>query len=183
MDYKLESATPPETSDWDLIRTVLPQRKTFMEIGVYQGRSVIWTVENLLDDGGCIICIDPWTDRGYEQIEADFDYNMDILRERNPSKTIIKEKARAINKLCELVTQNKKFDFIYIDADKDHHLVLFQSFLAWTLLEVGGILMWDDYTSDTMDSKLGINSFIFFHKEELHLYRRGKRCIVQKVKK
>ena len=183
MDYKLESNTPPDSSDWNIIRALLPNRKNFMEIGVYEGRSVIWTVETLLDDGGTILCIDPWQEEGFDKIESAFDHNLEILRKRNPSKQIIKEKSPALPILCEAILESRKYDFIYIDALKKYKESILCSCLAWNLLENGGILMWDDYTSNIMDSKLAINAFILFHKEELHVLHRGKRCIVQKVKK
>jgi predicted O-methyltransferase YrrM len=45
---------------WEQLATLLPERKKFLEIGSFEGRSMVWAVENMLEDDGEIYCIDTW---------------------------------------------------------------------------------------------------------------------------
>jgi hypothetical protein len=39
---------------------------------------------------------------------------------------------------------DRRFDVIYLDAAKSPHNAFAQSALAWPLLKVGGVIIWDD---------------------------------------
>ena len=67
---------------WEQLTQHLPNKKAFLEIGSFEGRSTTWIVENMMEDGGEIICIDTWQG-GEEHVNgemegawANFDYNM-----------------------------------------------------------------------------------------------------------
>ena len=45
---------------WPKIKDMMPRRESFLEIGSYEGRSSVWTVEHMLDDNGSITCVDTW---------------------------------------------------------------------------------------------------------------------------
>lgn len=69
--------------------------------------------------------------------------------------------SRAIPALMRLVLAGDKFDFIYIDGSHHKFDVNLESSLAWLLLPVGGILLWDDAKNSKRKSvKSGIDSFL-----------------------
>lgn len=39
-------------SVWEQLIPHLPERKNFLEIGSFEGRSAVWTIENMMEDGG-----------------------------------------------------------------------------------------------------------------------------------
>ena len=67
---------------WEQLVPMLPERKSFLEIGSFEGRSAVWIVENMMNPGDWIDCVDTWEggeEHGGEDmraVEARFDYNI-----------------------------------------------------------------------------------------------------------
>lgn len=70
---------------WTQLTPMLPERKSFLEIGSFEGRSTVWIVENMMNPGDWIDCVDTW-EGGEEHkadgedmnsVEARFDHNID----------------------------------------------------------------------------------------------------------
>ena len=67
---------------WEQLATLLPERKSFLEIGSFEGRSAVWIIENMMNPGDWIDCVDTW--EGSEEhkngelngAEARFDHNI-----------------------------------------------------------------------------------------------------------
>jgi predicted O-methyltransferase YrrM len=61
---------------------MLPERKSFLEIGSFEGRSTVWMVENMMNPGDWIDCVDTWGggeehgDEDMTLVEARFDLNI-----------------------------------------------------------------------------------------------------------
>jgi cephalosporin hydroxylase len=45
---------------WEQLKGLLPERKSFLEIGSFEGRSAVWIVENMMNPGDWIDCVDTW---------------------------------------------------------------------------------------------------------------------------
>ena len=45
---------------WEKLVPLLPEREAFLELGSFEGRSTVWIVENMMQDGGFIDCVDTW---------------------------------------------------------------------------------------------------------------------------
>jgi hypothetical protein len=68
---------------WEKLVPLLPEREAFLELGSFEGRSTVWIVENMMQDGGFIDCVDTWAggeehevlDMG--EVEKNFDHNID----------------------------------------------------------------------------------------------------------
>jgi predicted O-methyltransferase YrrM len=118
-----------------------------LEIGSFEGLSAVAFLELL---PRCrITCVDPFA--GYENratfahlfahdYESRFDQNLAPYRDR-----FEKIKARSVPTLDALRREGRHFDVIYIDGSHERQDVLSDSILAWPLLKVGGVLIWDDY--------------------------------------
>lgn len=69
---------------WERLVPLLPARSAFLEIGSYEGRSTVWMLENMLDVGGWIDCVDTWEGgeehnaEGMAAVEARFDHNINV---------------------------------------------------------------------------------------------------------
>lgn len=176
---------------WPKIKDMMPRRESFLEIGSYEGRSSVWTVEHMLDDNGSITCVDTWI--GSEEhaqddmagVEARFDHNTNVTRERFPMREIYKVKKTSVAAMAEFMTGGYVFDFIYIDGSHCAKDVMTDSCMAWKLLRTGGFLVWDDYLwgnpRDILHNpKLAIDSFIMMFGEELQIISMGYQIIVQR---
>lgn len=69
---------------WEQLIPLLPKNKAFLEIGSFEGRSTVWIIENMMDEGDWIDCVDTW-EGGEEHkksgedmvsVESRFDHNI-----------------------------------------------------------------------------------------------------------
>lgn len=67
---------------WEQLIPMLPERKNFLEIGSFEGRSTVWIIENMMNPGDWIDCVDTWEggeehgDEDMYAVEARFDHNI-----------------------------------------------------------------------------------------------------------
>lgn len=106
----------------------------YLEIGVFEGRSLCWMAENVLLHSDSIgIGIDTWTkDDEFKRAEQNCWQHKQIGLIRS---SIVNE-ARNF--------PENHFDVIYIDGDHMAIPVMTDTVLAWPLLRKGGIMIWDD---------------------------------------
>jgi predicted O-methyltransferase YrrM len=179
---------------WEQIIPKLPARKAFMEIGSYEGRSMAWTIEHMMKDGGTITCIDTW-EGGEEHeklekqhLEKTFDYNARVMRRAFPKREIRKAKGTSYQMLTVLATQpDSEFDFIYVDGSHLAKDVISDACLAWPMLKPEGVMVFDDYMwGDRRDAlhrpKMAVDAFTSLFAEEVNLMHVGYQYVVQKLK-
>jgi hypothetical protein len=69
---------------WKQLVPHLPERKSFLEIGSFEGRSAVWIIENMMNPGDWIDCVDTWEggeEHGEEDmgsVEERFNYNVNL---------------------------------------------------------------------------------------------------------
>ncbi len=77
---------------WEQLIPMLPERRAFLEIGSFEGRSAVWIIENMMNPGDWIDCVDTWEggeEHGAEDmaaVEARFDHNIDVVL-KGPTRT------------------------------------------------------------------------------------------------
>jgi len=181
---------------WEQLVPMLPARKSFLEIGSYEGRSTVWTVENMLEDGGAITCIDTWqggeehiaTGEDMSLVEANFEHNMNVLYKKHPKRSVYKLKAASAYALAQRIARDgEKHDFIYIDGGHTARDVLTDACMAWNLLKVGGLMVFDDYMwGEPRDilhrPKIAIDAFMNTFAEELEPIYIGYQAVVRRTK-
>ena len=179
---------------WPDIIKFLPERKAFLEIGSFEGRSTVWTVENMMEDGGEIYCIDTWG--GSEEhvkgeldgAEDRFHQNISVLRTKFPNRAVVSFKSTSVEALAGLLTHKKQFDFIYIDGSHIAKDVLTDACMAWPLLKKDGIMAFDDYlwrlpgTVTIQRPKIAIDAFVNIFENEIAMAHNGYQLIVRKTK-
>lgn len=177
---------------WEQIIPHLPERKNFIEIGAYEGRATTWIVENMMEDGGEITCIDTW-EGGEEHVNGEmsgaeerFDYNVKVLETKYPNRVVHKWKELSITGLSALHHDTTTYyDFIYVDGSHIAKDVLTDACMAWPLLKKGGIMVFDDYLWGDMTRpnhvpKPAIDAFVNIFIEELKIIHIGYQLIVRK---
>ena len=69
---------------WEQLIPMLPERKAFLEIGSFEGRSTVWIIENMMNPGDWIDCVDTWqggeehSEEDMQNTESRFDHNIDV---------------------------------------------------------------------------------------------------------
>jgi predicted O-methyltransferase YrrM len=183
---------------WEQLATLLPGeagKRTFLEIGSFEGRSMVWIVENMMADGDAMNCVDTW--EGSEEhsvetvqgIEDRFDHNAALLLDKFPEKWISKEKGASTQVLACWLTgvddDDPTFDFIYIDGSHTAKDVLTDACMAWPLLKQGGLMVFDDYLwGESRDilhrPKMAVDFFVNTFAEGLDIVHIGHQFAVRK---
>lgn len=182
----------PQT--WLQLATSLPARKHFLEIGSFEGRSTVWTVENMLDDGGTITCIDPWPTGGQYgddvngTAENRFDHNVSVVKKRFPARQVKKDKGLSTKVVASQIGKfglDGVYDFIYVDGSHTAPAVLTDACLVWPLLKQGGIVVFDDYlwgdARDILDRpKIAVDAFLNIFAESAEILHLGYQMAARK---
>lgn len=159
---------------WEQLIPMLPERRSFLEIGAFEGRGTVWIIENMMNPGDWIDVVDTWqggeehTNGELDGAEHRFDYNINLAlggseaegRARHvryasiaptegERKKVYKYKSTSSSflgsKLSHFVDYENLYDFIYIDGSHTAKDVLTDACMAWPLLKQGGLMVFDDY--------------------------------------
>jgi SAM-dependent methyltransferase len=174
--------------DIPLWRSVLEPLKgrpnlRYLEVGIYEGRSFFWVLDNILTDPssratGIDIKLWPLLEPNVERSgRAD---RIDV---------IIGDSNLELRKL-----PIGSFDLIYIDGSHAAQNVLTDAVLSWQLLKEGGILIFDDYAWDAAPMigrpnvappqllpGIAIDGFIAANAYEIEILRRGYQMVLKKT--
>lgn len=180
---------------WEQLVPMLPERKKFLEIGSFEGRSAVWIVENMMEDGGEIYCIDTW-EGGEEHINGEmvgaeerFGHNIAVVRTAYPMRSVVKYRGSSVQHLAHFLIEHPddyiEYDFIYIDGSHVAKDVLTDACMAWPLLKPKGLMVFDDYMwgapKDILQRpKLAIDVFTNIFAGEVELVHVGYQLVVRK---
>ena len=183
---------------WKQLIPHLPERKRFLEIGSFEGRSSVWIIEHMIEDGGKLYCVDTW-EGGAEHVNGEmegaedrFHHNISVARKNFPNRAVISFKSTSVDSLAALLTLDKSnfepFDFIYIDGSHLAKDVLTDACMAWPLLKKDGFMVFDDYLwkplgfTTVQRPKIAIDTFINLFEDELAIAFTGYQLIIRKTK-
>ncbi len=150
----------------------------YLEIGVYEGRSTAWMMNNIFTSPTShITVVDIFPGEAEERfvanlkIAADYKGELNVLK--GPSQSILKN------------LPENSFDVIYVDGDHTAPGVLADAVLAWSLLKEGGILIFDDYEMrldlDELDlPKVSVDAFVYIYQDQLEVLHYFYQYIVRK---
>lgn len=170
-------------------------RRRFLEIGSYEGRSAVWIMEHAMIPGDQLVCVDTW--KGGEEhssidmsaVEKRFDANIELAKYRAGKHDVQKVKSESIIELANQLRTMKDgelFDFIYIDGSHQAPDVLADAVLAWKLLKLGGIMVFDDYLwgdprVPLHRPKIAIDAFMNIYGGEINVMHISLQMAVKKV--
>jgi predicted O-methyltransferase YrrM len=122
-----------------------------LEVGVFEGRSTCWLLENFCRTADCgIVAVDSFTGgeehRGMDLggLRGRFEANVASVGSACPVEV---RQGDSLGELCRLVVEEpaREFDFISIDASHRACDVIGDAVLAFRLLKRGGVMAFDDY--------------------------------------
>lgn len=159
----------------------------YLEVGVYEGRSFCWVLDNVLTGMCCeAVAVDPWeertsTDGGALDMAAArerFHANVDSVRRGVRVTTAGSLNAYGTRRAAEMVATGRppaNFDVVYIDGDHTAASTLEDAVLAFRMLRVGGLIGFDDcaWTRNPLDARdwdvpyTGVVAFMSCHRDRL----------------
>lgn len=197
-DYKFTKdwfAWAPEV--WKQLIPMLPGEpgeRNFLEIGSFEGRSAVWIIENMMQDGDHLDCIDTWEggeEHGAEDMDAvwnRFQPNIELAMSKFDRKRFaLPWKTDSLTFLGAAIGEGKQYpyDFIYIDGSHTAPDVLTDACLAWQLLKPRGFIVFDDYmwgpSRDILHRpKIAIDAFCNIFAEQAEIVHVGYQLAVRK---
>ncbi len=154
----------------------------YLEIGVYEGRSFFWVMDNILTDPSCRATAMDTFDI-YAGNDPELVFRENLARSGHESKvTIIKGSSR--EKLRSLSPNS--FDLIYVDGDHGGKAVLMDAVFAWDLLKDGGLMIFDDYEwphSIPMEMRptFALDAFQTLMSDEFEVVSKAYQLILRKA--
>ncbi len=176
-------------SVWERLLPQLRPRR-MLEVGSFEGASACFLVEQAGRDGDIELhCVDNWgcnpddDTPGYHPdhvtpAESSFRHNIGLAIAASPHRVTLEvHKRLSTYALADLYGRLKRgyFDFIYIDGSHEGPDVLCDAAVAFNLLRVGGIMIFDDYLWQREDldvtrvPKLAIDSFVNINHRKLSI--------------
>jgi predicted O-methyltransferase YrrM len=172
-----------------------------MEIGCYEGRSTTYLIERCAEFGPLQVhSVDTWqgsADLSAEKmagVERRFDANVaKAISRAGGAVTHRKIRQHSTKALAALITEGAApFDLIYVDGSHTAPDTLTDAVLAFQLLRVGGVMIFDDYlwsmepphAADPLNTpKFAIDTFTtaFARKVRVLYPFPNEQCYVEKI--
>ena len=149
----------------------------YLEVGVYEGRSFFWVLENLATHPSAqLYTVDIFPEDLFSR------FNENLKRSRQPKKVVVK---RGLSREILKYLPEEHFDLIYIDGSHVGKEVLRDAILSWELLKSGGILVFDDYLMRPdmpidLTPKLAIDTFLTEFGDNIELMHKGWQIMAKK---
>lgn len=152
----------------------------YLEIGVFEGRSLIWMLENILT---------------HSNAKAT---GIDIFPQNLKQRCLTNlKKSGFVNKVTLITGKSQSelkrlppasFDIIYIDGSHVADDVETDAVLGWLLLKNEGVMIFDDYLWDAdlpqdLKPKISIDCFITVYRNEIEKLYKGYQVIITKKQK
>lgn len=154
----------------------------YLEIGTYEGRSLLWMLENVLTDPGArATAIDLFEGRPGEDYGSRFEAN---LRKSGAAAKVTVIKGYSQVELRKLPLAS--YDVIYVDGSHMAADVLEDAVLCWRLLAPGALLIFDDYAwragspNPTEWPGPGLSVFQTFYGQHLDPVHVGYQLILRR---
>jgi predicted O-methyltransferase YrrM len=146
----------------------------YLEVGTFEGRSMVWMLQNVLTH--------PESQAVGIDIRITKRYIENLIRSGGCEK-VVNVAGTSQDRLRDM--PQGQFDVIYIDGSHLGQHVLVDAVLAFDLLKVGGIMIFDDYKwmpdwANDMRPQYAIDSFVTMYRHQLEFVHRGYQVIVRK---
>ncbi|QDU61891.1 hypothetical protein Pan216_27560 [Planctomycetes bacterium Pan216] len=151
----------------------------YLEIGVHEGRSVMWMLENVLTDPTSRLTgIDVFADE-YKGVKGGYK----AVYLANLEAAGASDRATTIESFSQLALRElplDSFDIIYIDGSHANDDVLEDAILSSRLLKKGGLMIFDDYGGEHGHPKFGIDTFYEIYGDDYDTLHNGYQIILRK---
>ncbi len=158
----------------------------YLEVGVYEGRSFIWMLENVLTHPTSRLTgLDVFTS---DQVQQRWLRNIEKSGQARKVTTI-----KGYSQIELRMLPVESFDIIYVDGSHSADDVLADAIQSWALLKVGGIVVFDDYTwdgsyfagegrhlPDELLPGIAIDAFVETHRNYVKIVHAGSQLVLRK---
>jgi predicted O-methyltransferase YrrM len=119
----------------------------WLEVGSYEGRSALWTLDNILTGrGSTITCIDRWESLWTQQCAEEKNFDINVA---GRTKVV---KLRGLSKDVLARLPQNYFCGVYVDGSHEEADVYRDARQVLPLLRPGAFLIFDDYEASPQDT-------------------------------
>lgn len=163
-----------------------------LEIGSWEGRSTCWLIDHVLThESARITCVDTfeggaehqtYADGYLKSIEERFDFNIEQTRHPEKVRKLVGKSQVVLRSLIP-----NGYQLVYIDGSHIASDVLEDTLLTWGLVQVGGVIIFDDYgfqfpqTIEENPPKVALDMFLTVFKKKINLRHQGYQIILEKI--
>jgi predicted O-methyltransferase YrrM len=153
----------------------------YLEVGVYEGRSLLWMIDHVLTDPRSRAT-------GIDiHIPENLTHNLELSGASDRVTMLVGPSQIELRKLAA-----GSFDVVYIDGSHAAQDVLEDLVLSWRLLRPGGLMILDDYEHDGAETtggtpmpaellpRIAIDAFISAQRSYVALVRKGYQVALRK---
>ncbi len=161
-------------------------RLKMLEIGSFEGNSSCFILETFPNSS--LTCVDTWAGSDEHKtlkmsnVEQNFDANTAAYVNR-----LTKFKGTSLSFFERQTLRSGSFDFIYVDGSHYIDDVLIDALCCFSLLKVGGLMIFDDYLSVgyepwSANPALAINTFVRLKRKYLKVISAYGQLVVLKTR-
>ncbi len=146
-----------------------------LEIGSFEGMATCWLLDYILTHPAAkITCIDLY-------FQDNFKHN---IAQTNASHKVTKLNGNSHHILPTLTANH--YDIVYIDGSHQADDVQQDATLAWDLLKLGGVMIFDDYLlsmpeNPQQEPKIGIDTFLQSIAQKYQVLHQDYQLLIEKI--
>jgi tetratricopeptide (TPR) repeat protein len=158
-----------------------------LEIGSRDGQATCWLIDQILTHASArITCIDTFDDGNAAPILPSTEQRFDA----NIAKTNTPQKVRKMVGRSPLILRSlipDSYHFAYIDGSHVGSDMLEATILTWSLVKVGGIIIFDDYGFNSSPEgsddppKAAIDPFLQLFRKKIRILHQAFQVIIEKI--
>jgi predicted O-methyltransferase YrrM len=164
----------------------LPRPFRWLEIGSCEGRSACWMLDEVMQSGDKITCVDVWPTSG-DDVQVPSYLDSEARFDRNVAGRAEKVRSQSFDFLVQALAEQRRFDGIYVDGDHEAKVAIEDIMLSWRLLNVGGVMVIDDYewpmpegNRHLLPPKPAVDAFLAIYGSRLEVLHKAWQVIVTK---
>lgn len=166
-----------------------------LEIGAYRGEATAWFLRNLCGHTESrVYAVDTfqgsaeYTDANFNAIERAFYTSINATGRQAQVETLKMMSYQALLQLSAQFQRKPHFDVVLIDASHEAADVMMDGVMAFPLLKVGGVMIFDDYKWEKLVQayyrpKVAIDGFIEVMRPYVRVLRRGWQLLLEKTER
>jgi FkbM family methyltransferase len=152
-----------------------------LEIGSFEGLTTNYICDELLNENGRVICIDPLIDGVYLEGHKDnFIFDGQYERFIHNTKDQPVELQRTTSREAFKGLEAYRFGLIYVDGDHTEEAVYRDGKAYFTLLQENGYMLFDDY-GQSEETKRGVDRFLNEHIGRLGIVLKEYQVLIKRI--
>lgn len=166
-----------------------------LEIGAYRGEATAWFLRNLCGHAESrVYAVDTfegsaeYTDTNFSKIEQAFQASICATGRQARVTTMKMQSFQALLQLNMQLNRQPYFDVVLVDASHEAADVMMDGMMAFPLLKVGGVMIFDDYKWEKLVQTyyrptVAIDGFIDVMRPYVRVLKRGWQLLLEKTER